>query len=203
MRITKVYTRVGDRGDTRLVGGRKVPKDDPRIEAYGTVDELNAIVGLVRTFNAREGGAEEQAIAIDGMLSEIQDELFVVGADLATRAADRWEGMVRIGDEAITRLEQWIDDLNKELPPLKEFILPGGGVVGAFLHQARTVCRRAERRVCTLVRAEPEVGEECLRYLNRLSDFFFVLGRWAARAHGEPEVYWNNPSFRTRTSSSS
>lgn len=201
MRITKVYTRVGDRGETRLVGGRKVPKDDPRIEAYGTVDELNAVVGLVRVFVARAGGPEEHAVTVDTMLADVQNELFVVGSDLATRASDRWEGMVRVGDAEITRIERWIDQLNEELPPLEEFILPGGGVVGAFLHQARTVCRRAERRVLTLLRAEPEVGEDCLRYLNRLSDFFFVLGRWVARAHGEPEVYWKNPSSRSRSRS--
>lgn len=201
MRITKVYTRVGDRGETRLVGGRKVPKDDPRIEAYGTVDELNAVVGLVRTFAAQHL-AREGAVTLDAMLADVQNELFVVGSDLATRAADRWEGMVRVGDDEIARLERWIDELNAELPPLEEFILPGGGIVGAFLHQARTVCRRAERRVYTLLVAEPEVGEACLRYLNRLSDFFFVLGRWAARSQGEPEVYWKNPSSRSRSRSS-
>jgi cob(I)alamin adenosyltransferase len=200
MRITKVYTRVGDRGETRLVGGRKVPKDDPRIEAYGTVDELNAVVGLVRTFAAQQG-ARESVVTIDAMLADVQNELFVVGSDLATRAADRWEGMVRVGDDEITRLERWIDEINGELPPLEEFILPGGGVVGSFLHQARTVCRRAERRVFTLITAEPEVGEACLRYLNRLSDLLFVLGRWAARSRGEPEVYWKNPSSRRSRSS--
>lgn len=194
MRITKVYTRAGDGGETRLVGGRKVTKDAPRIEAYGTVDELNAVLGLARTFNQQSGAPREALTTIEAMLEEVQNELFNVGTDLATRAADRWEGMHRVGDAEVTRLERWIDELNQDLGPLKEFILPGGGPVGAFLHQARTVCRRAERRVYTLMQAEDDVGDGCLRYLNRLSDFLFVLGRWAAKAIGEPEYYWKKPS---------
>jgi cob(I)alamin adenosyltransferase len=189
LRITRVYTRAGDDGTTGLVGGRRVPKDDPRIEAYGTVDELNAVVGLARTFNRRGRGPEREIAEIDGILRAVQNDLFEVGADLATRAADRWEGMRRLGDDDVRRLEEWCDRLNADQPPLEEFILPGGGPVGAFLHQARTVCRRAERCVVTLVATE-EVGSGCLRYLNRLSDLLFVLGRWAARAHGEPEHQW-------------
>jgi cob(I)alamin adenosyltransferase len=194
MRITRVYTRTGDRGTTRLVGGRERHKDDVRIEAYGTVDELNAVLGLARTFNDRSTAAE--AARVGALLRDLQNDLFNVGAELATHPEDRWEGMHRVGDEEVTRLEGWIDALNEELPPLKEFILPGGGPVGAFLHQARTVCRRAERRVVTLLTTEPETGEGTLRYLNRLSDLLFVLGRWAAKALGEPEYLWQKPGAR-------
>jgi cob(I)alamin adenosyltransferase len=194
MRITRVYTRAGDGGQTRLVGGQEVRKDDARIEAYGTVDELNAIVGLARTFNRRSGADPGRLDEIDRMLATVQNELFDVGSDLATRAADRWSGMHRVGDAEVRRLEEWCDRLNADLGPLREFILPGGGPVSAFLHQARTVCRRAERRVVTLGAGEPDVGDGCLRYLNRLSDFLFVLGRWAAQALGEPEHFWQRPS---------
>lgn len=193
MRITRVYTRTGDGGKTRLVGGQSVDKDDVRIEAYGTVDELNAILGLVLQANASTVSVDARD-RIESMLAHVQNDLFNVGADLATPPADRWPGMFRLGDDDAARLEGWIDSLNADLPPLKEFILPGGGPVGAHLHQARTVCRRAERRVVTLWRLEPETGDGCLKYLNRLSDFLFVLGRWAARAHGEPERFWTKPA---------
>ena len=196
MRITKVYTRTGDRGQTRLVGGAKAQKDAPRIEAYGTVDELNAAVGLVRTWNQRstsEGAKPDVVARLDSMLRVIQNDLFNVGADLATPADSRWEGMHRVGDAEVERLEGWIDALNDDLPPLREFILPGGGPVGAFFHQARTVCRRAERRVLTLMDTDPDVGDGVLRYLNRLSDHLFVAGRWAAKALGENEYLWDRP----------
>ena len=194
MRITKVYTRVGDKGSTQLVGGAKVPKSHVRIRAYGTVDELNAVLGLARTFNARSEADAEVIARLDDMLHRIQNDLFNVGADLATRPADRWEGMVLVDDDSVTRLEQWIDDLNEDLGPLKEFILPGGGPVGAFFHQARTVCRRAEREVVELLDAEPDADATALRYLNRLSDHLFVAGRWAAQALGEDEYLWERPS---------
>lgn len=194
MRITRVYTRTGDKGTTRLVGGQEVRKDDVRIGAYGTVDELNAILGLVRAFNPRVGPTADAGARMDAMLHRIQNDLFNVGSDLATRPADRWPGMVLVGGDDVTRLEGWIDTLNEDVGPLKEFILPGGGPVGAFLHQARTVCRRAERECVTLMTAEPETGDGPLKYLNRLSDLLFVLGRWAARAHGEPEFLWERPA---------
>jgi cob(I)alamin adenosyltransferase len=194
MRITRVYTRTGDKGMTRLVGGQQVPKDHPRIAAYGTLDELNAIVGIIRVFNTRSGAAPEAISRIDSMLHTIQNDLFNVGSDLATRPEDRWEGMYRVGDTDVTRLEGWIDVLNDDVGPLKEFILPGGGPVGAFFHQARTVCRRAERELVHLLREEPEVGEGAMRYVNRLSDYLFVAGRWAAKALGEPEFLWERPA---------
>ena len=191
MRITRVYTRTGDKGHTRLVGGTKVRKDDGRIEAYGTVDELNSVLGLARTFNA--ASPVDGTARIDEVLARVQNELFTVGSDLATPADSRWPGMIRVGAVDVQRIEADIDAFNADLPPLEEFVLPGGGPVGGFLHQARTVCRRAERRVLTLMASEDDVGEGCMQYLNRLSDLLFVLARWAARAHGEQEYQWVKP----------
>ncbi|MFT4628243.1 MAG: cob(I)alamin adenosyltransferase [Myxococcota bacterium] len=195
MRITRVYTRTGDTGTTRLVGGQKVNKDDVRIEAYGTVDELNAVLGLARTFNAssRADGWDR----IDAVLGRVQNDLFNVGTDLATPAPARWEGMYRVGESDVAMLEGDIDAFNGELPPLEEFILPGGGPVGAFLHQGRTVCRRAERCVVVLMHHDEDVGSGSMKYLNRLSDLLFVLARWAARAHGEAEFQWVKPALRS------
>lgn len=193
MRITRVYTRTGDKGTTRLVGGQEVRKDHPRIAAYGTTDELNAILGIVRTFNAESGANPEAVARIDAILHRLQNDLFNVGSDLATRPEDRWPGMYRVGGDDVARLEGWIDELNEDVGPLKEFILPGGGKVGAFLHQARTVCRRGERELVALLHEEPETGEGAMRYLNRLSDLLFVLGRWAAKQLGEPEYLWERP----------
>ncbi len=198
MRITRVYTRTGDRGTTRLVGGDEVRKDDPRVEAYGTVDELNAVLGVVRC-ELSELPPEARA-RLDELLGRIQDELFNVGTDLATPEAARWEGMHRVGDAEVTALEADLDALNDELPPLTEFVLPGGGRAGAHLHQARTVCRRAERRSLHVADAQPELLDGPIRYLNRLSDLLFVAARWAARAAGVAEVTWRNPSKRTRSS---
>lgn len=194
MRITRVYTRTGDKGTTRLVGGQEVPKDHARIAAYGTIDELNAVLGVVRAMNARGDAPDAARSRIDAMLHRVQNELFNVGSELATMPADHWPGMIRVHDADVARLEDWCDSLNEDLGPLKEFILPGGGVVGAFLHQARTVCRRAERELVGLTRDEPGADTAVVRYVNRLSDFLFVLGRWAARHHGEPEVYWEKPA---------
>ena len=196
MRITKVYTRGGDSGQTSLVGGARVRKDHVRIEAYGTVDELNAAVGLVRTFNSRSGAPDNVVERLDSMLHRIQNDLFDVGSDLATPADSRWTGMHRVGGEDVTRLEAFIDELNDDLPPLREFILPGGGPVGAFFHQARTICRRAERDVLCLMDAEPDVGDGVMQYLNRLSDYLFVAGRWAAKHLGEREFLWEPAAKR-------
>ena len=131
MRITKVYTRTGDKGETGLVGGERVSKSHPRINAYGTVDELNAIIGIVRTFWEQATVPVDEKDQLDGMLHRIQNHLFNVGADLATPSNFRWEGMIRVGDTDVKWLEQCIDSLNNDLEPLKEFILPGGGAVGA------------------------------------------------------------------------
>jgi cob(I)alamin adenosyltransferase len=187
--ITRVYTRTGDKGETALVGGRRVPKDSPRIVAYGTVDELNAVVGIVRTFNGErlaEGGHHRR---LDEVLRQIQNELFDLGSELATPPDAEYAGMFKVAEAQVTALERLMDDCQKDLEPLKSFTLPGGGRLNAFLHQARTVCRRAEREILTLSRAEP-INAWALRYVNRLSDLFFVLGRWVGKHMGEKEYLW-------------
>jgi cob(I)alamin adenosyltransferase len=189
IRITRVYTRTGDRGETALVGGRRVPKDSPRIEAYGTVDELNAVLGLVRAFNEERLGNGEGPRWLDETLRRLQNQLFDLGSELATPDDAAYEGMHRVGEAEVTELERLIDRCQEELEPLKSFVLPGGGRIGAFLHQARTVCRRAEREILRLSRAEP-VSEWPLRYVNRLSDLLFVLSRWVVRRLGEKEYLW-------------
>jgi cob(I)alamin adenosyltransferase len=189
VRITRVYTRTGDHGETALVGGRRVPKDSPRIEAYGTIDELNAIIGLARVFNAERKKSGKRHRWLDEVLRRLQNELFDLGSELATPADATYEGMFRVSAEQVTALERLMDECQKELTPLKSFILPGGGPVGGFLHQARTVCRRAERRVLELSRAEA-IGEWPLKYVNRLSDLLFVLSRWVGKHLGETEYLW-------------
>jgi len=198
MRITKVYTRTGDGGTTRLVGGTEVDKDHPRIEAYGTVDELNSVLGVVRAFLPDADWARR----LDAILGDVQDDLFNVGTELATPTESRWEGMYRLGETEATRLEHAIDEMNEDLQPLSEFVLPGGGRVGALLHQGRTVCRRAERRALAIVHLQPDLADSSLRYLNRLSDLLFVAARWAAHNAGMPEVTWRNPAHRRRSGGS-
>jgi cob(I)alamin adenosyltransferase len=189
VRITKVYTRVGDKGETSLVGGKRVPKDSPRIDAYGTIDELNSIVGLARVFNEENLDAGEAHQFLDGVLCQIQDELFDLGSELATPPEFFQEGMYRVSEKEIERIEKLIDQCQKDLEPLKSFILPGGGRVGAYLHQCRTVCRRAEREILRLSRAE-EINHDVIKYMNRLSDLFFVLSRWISKQTGEQEYLW-------------
>jgi cob(I)alamin adenosyltransferase len=189
VRITRVYTRTGDGGETGLVGGKRVPKDAPRIEAYGTIDELNSIVGLARAFNEESLGAGDAHRFLDSVLRQIQDELFDLGSELATPDDFFQEGMYRVGDREVKKIEQLIDECQKELKPLKSFILPGGGKIGAYLHQCRTVCRRAEREIIRLSRVE-EISEWPLKYVNRLSDLFFVLSRWISNQTGEQEYLW-------------
>jgi cob(I)alamin adenosyltransferase len=189
IRITRVYTRTGDRGDTALVGGRRVPKDSPRIEAYGAIDELNAIIGLVRVFNAEQRERREKHRWLDGVLRRLQNELFDLGSELATPADAVYEGMFRVGLAEVAALERLIDECQKDLEPLRSFVLPGGGRVSGFLHQARTVCRRVERRILALSRAEP-IGEAPLQYVNRLGDLLFVLSRWVGKHLGETEYLW-------------
>ncbi len=189
IRITRVYTRTGDDGMTALVGGKRVSKDAARIEAYGTVDELNAVVGLVRAWNEEGKGQRELHLRLDAILQEIQQELFDLGSELATPEDFTYDGMHRMGEEEVTRIERVIDECQEELEPLKSFILPGGGRISAQLHQCRTVCRRAEREILGLSRIE-NVGEWPLRYVNRLSDLFFVLGRWVGKNLGETEYLW-------------
>ncbi len=189
VRLTKIYTRTGDDGSTALVGGERVPKHHLRIECYGTVDELNACIGLVRE-RLKQTSKESLARAErDGDLETIQQDLFNLGSSLATRLEQRWKGQPTIDESHIKRLEKTLDAMNEQLPSLNSFVLPGGGPVGAQLHLARTVCRRAERCVARLSEIEA-VDPMDLRYLNRLSDLLFVMGRWIAQKMGEPETLW-------------
>ncbi len=188
VKITKVYTRTGDGGETGLVGGRRLPKVHPRIEAYGTVDELNSLVGIVRSHND-DKPAETRRDKFELILEAIQHKLFDLGAELATAPGDEYEGQVLMQPDDAAWLEQVIDAMNEELPKLFSFILPGGSAMNAALHQARTVCRRAEREVLRLSVDEP-VNPHVIAYLNRLSDALFVFGRWVSATLGEREVLW-------------
>ena len=187
--ITRVYTRTGDKGTTALVGGKRVPKDSPRIAAYGTIDELNAVLGLARVFNEERLAEGEKQRWLDEVFRRLQNQLFDLGSELATPEDAVYEGMFRIGDAEVKELEALMDRCQKDLEPLRSFILPGGGRISGFLHQCRTVCRRAEREVLALSRAEP-IGEGVLPYVNRLSDLFFVLSRWVGKHLGETEYLW-------------
>lgn len=188
MRITKVYTRTGDKGKTRLAGGQSVWKDDARVECYGTVDELNAAVGMVRAL-ALEDIKTPLRGGIEGELHWMQNKLFDIGGLLATASGQSFPNMPRIEAEDAVRLEKLIDGWQAELQPLKEFILPGGGRVASAVHMARTICRRAERCCVHLSRKDP-VDPAILAYLNRLSDALFVLARWITYHQGEKELLW-------------
>jgi cob(I)alamin adenosyltransferase len=191
VRLTRIYTRTGDKGLTALVGGKRVPKDSLRLEAYGTIDELNSIVGIVRTWLPQyrdKLGADFDSYS--ETLRRIQNELFDVGSELATPPGGEYEGMHRMGEGEVKLLEEEIDRMQQELEPLNSFTLPGGGMLNAFLHQARTVCRRAER-VCWALKREEEVSDQLIVYVNRLSDHLFVQSRWVAKRLGEPEFLWD------------
>jgi len=180
----KIYTKTGDDGDTGLFGGGRVPKDHPRVTAYGEVDELNAVIGQARSV--------EMMPRIDEVLAPVQRDLFALGAMLATPDLEKMKEQLekaRISDARVAQLEQAIDDGEQELEPLKAFILPGGTAKAAALHVARTVCRRAERAVIHLQR-ETEVPQIVIVYLNRLSDLLFVLARVANKRAGAGEVTW-------------
>lgn len=191
--MVKIYTRTGDKGETSLFGGQRVPKDAPRVEAYGAVDELNATLGVVV---ALLQGTEELADLAERM-TWVQRDLFVLGADLATplegTKAAAW--VPRIGQEDTQRLEQWIDEAQSELTPMTAFILPGGTPTAAYLHVARTICRRAERRVVSLARHEP-LNPHVQVYLNRLGDLLFVWARLVNHRLGVQEHEWTPPPTR-------
>jgi cob(I)alamin adenosyltransferase len=178
----KIYTRTGDSGETALLGGKRVSKADPRVAAYGDVDELNAWLGL-----ARAGALASELAA---MIEKIQRDLFAIGSRLAdpgSKVANRVEKTAVTGED-VKRLEAWIDQLESEVPVLRRFILAGGSPGGASLHVARTICRRAERSVVGL--GPEQVESEILVYLNRLSDLLFVMARVANRRDGAPELEW-------------
>lgn len=186
VQLTKIYTRGGDKGETSLGDGRRVAKHDLRVEAYGTVDEANAVIGLVRVEILRTPDSRD---TLDPALNRIQNDLFDLGADLCTpEDGRRAEGALRIISAQVDWLESEIDRINSALDPLYSFILPGGTPVAAHLHLARTVTRRAERLITALA-AESPVNPEAVKYLNRLSDLLFVMSR-AANGGGEDDVLW-------------
>ncbi len=178
----KIYTKKGDQGTTSLFGGAKISKHSLRIHAYGTVDELNSVLGIVLTHTVSKTG--------ETILKELQNQLFVLGADLATLPSKKTK-IERIGNKEIDQLEQWIDELDEQLPALTSFILPGGAPAGATLHLARTVCRRAERHTVALKKEDP-ISDEALIYLNRLSDLLFVLARFENQQAEETETKWTS-----------
>lgn len=182
-RLSKIYTRTGDQGSTGLGDGTRTDKDSLRVEAYGTTDELNSVIGMVLA-------EPEVSPPLKDWLLEVQHDLFDLGAELCI------PGHQVLTEEFVLRLEHHIDSLNEELPFLKEFILPGGNRAASNCHLARTVCRRAERRVLTLSKQET-INDWGLKYLNRLSDFLFVAARVLARANGGNEVMWNRKRFES------
>jgi len=183
--MTRIYTKTGDGGETSLFGGGRVRKDDRRVDAYGEVDELNAMIGV-----ARSHGADAE---LDALLQRLQDELFTVGSVLATpREAKAYEHIPKIQASWIAAMEQAIDRYDEELGPITQFILPGGGKLGAALHLSRTVCRRAERKLIPL-QLEGQVDGQTVVYLNRLSDLLFTLARVANKREGVRDVPWNAP----------
>ena len=186
--LTRIYTRGGDAGQTSLGRGERVAKHDPRVEAYGTTDEANSVIGLARSAIARTALGGERFAEADAMLGRIQNDLFDLGADLSTVKAKRGQPALRIVAAQVERLEHEIDAMNAELQPLNSFILPGGSEVAAWLHLARTVARRAERRMTQLA-AEQEINPEAIKYINRLSDHLFVLAR-RLNDNGAADVLW-------------
>lgn len=180
----KIYTRTGDDGTTSLFGGERVEKGNPRINAYGTVDETNSTIGMVRAHLRGEPGEER----LDPVLSDVQEDLFVLGADLAT-PGDAKPIVPRIQEKHVTAIEEQIDRFEEELPTLKKFILPGGTPAGASLHSARTICRRAERQIVEASTSTP-INDQAIVYLNRLSDLLFVLARWTNRKARVREDTW-------------
>lgn len=187
IRINKVYTRTGDAGKTRLIGGEKRWKDDARVEAYGTVDELNSEIGLCRELLKEQ--KEDQFSLLILFLKSVQNELFNLGTQLASSEDRDSVNLPQLSDDAISKLETEIDTLNESLLELTSFVLPGGSVINAQFHMARNVCRRAERRTVTLVRNET-VDQENIRYLNRLSDALFVWSRWVSHILKDAENLW-------------
>jgi len=188
IRINKVYTRTGDTGKTRLIGGEERWKDNARVEAYGTVDELNAEIGLCREL-VKETENEKFRLLIR-LLKSVQNELFNLGTQLAMDERDDSKNLPQLSDEAILKLESEIDTANESLSELTSFILPGGSLINAQFHIARNVCRRAERRVVSLSKKE-NIDSKNIQYLNRLSDALFVWSRWVSKIIGDEENLWD------------
>jgi cob(I)alamin adenosyltransferase len=182
--LNRIYTKAGDQGQTHLAGGQRVAKDSLRIECYGTVDELNAFVGMAGV------SASDSVPELTAILRRVQHELFNLGSILATQPQDVHPKQARITSAEIEQLEKEIDRMNADLPSLRSFVLPGGSRLNTELHACRTICRRAERIAVSLAREEEEIPPEVIQYLNRLSDAFFVWSRWANHVAGIPEVLW-------------
>lgn len=189
--LSRIYTRGGDKGQTSLASGERVPKDHPRLEGYGTSDELCAIVGRFRTFLILPGVASPIRTLLEPQIANIQDRLFDLGTMIATPIGQEWPGMPSILESDISELEQWIDAMNAELEPLKSFVLPGGSLLNTEAHMARTVCRRLERIMCSLQAQGIEIPSLAMSYANRLSDYFFVVSRWVSKQEGIPEFVWS------------
>ena len=181
--LNRIYTKAGDQGQTHLAGGQRVSKDSPRIECYGTVDELNAFVGMAAV------SANDSVPALVPILRRVQHELFNLGSILATLPEDVHPKQARVTGAEVRQLEMEIDRMNADLAPLRSFVLPGGTRLNTELHACRTICRRAERLAVALERAET-IPPETIQYLNRLSDAFFVWSRWVNHVLGVPEVLW-------------
>jgi cob(I)alamin adenosyltransferase len=188
--LNRIYTKRGDAGETGLAGSQRVPKDSLRIDAYGTVDELNAFVGLAGVACREQLGSDPQVGLLVEIIRRVQHELFNLGSILATLPQDVHPKQARITPAEVAQLEREIDAMNEDLPPLRSFVLPGGTRLNADLHVARTVCRRAERLLVALSREEP-VPPETIQYLNRLSDAMFVWSRWINHVLHVPEVLWD------------
>ncbi len=200
--INKVYTRSGDNGTTALIGGSRVPKDHIRVETYGCLDELNSLVGLCRSALAAEKAlpvADKKEL--ETRLREIQNRIFDLGSVLSA-PGDGWKGMPLPGSESVIALEKSMDSMQKFLKPLDSFVLPGGSWSNAWFHLCRTVCRRAERRVAALMRLE-KTPPEALRYLNRLSDWFFVAARFTTVRSGTSEYLWEYPAKKKKAAEKS
>lgn len=187
MRITKVYTRTGDNGMTGLSDGSRIKKNSLRLETYGTFDELNSIVGICTQFI--KDLPLEKVEMLEKWCEALQNDLFNLGGDLATPISARWPNMIILNEADVLQLEKMIDCCQDDLPPLREFVLPGGTQLNGFLHLARTVCRRAERLTISLQDSE-EINPSAVPYLNRLSDLFFVLSRWVQIHCKKPEITW-------------
>jgi cob(I)alamin adenosyltransferase len=190
-KLTRIYTRTGDDGTTGLVGGQRVKKNALRIATYGTVDECSSAIGIARSALRPLLATHARAARLDAWLAWTQDALFNLGSDLATLPKDRWEGMPLTTADDATALERAIDEAQRDLAPLNNFIHPGGSTAGAHLHLARTICRRAERLLLTLRETDEGVSLDAQRFLNRLSDALFVWARWINADLNEPEYLWN------------
>lgn len=191
VRLTKIYTRGGDKGSTKLVGGQRIAKSSLRLETYGTVDELNCLIGVIRTYSLpyKEKSKLVYTESTE-TLHKIQNKLFDIGSLLATPEGVEYPGMPSVKKDHVDYLEQKIDQYNENLESLESFTLPGGGVLNAHAHVARSVCRRLERILARFIEQETALPEVIPAYINRLSDFLFVYSRWVAKELGEDEFLW-------------